>query len=249
MIYDEKFIIKEYIKGKTAKEIAYYLKTYNTTIRRILIRNNIILRSGYDVNVRSNNNLITEDTPEKHYWLGYLAADGCVHKDLSRIELNVAEKDRNHLLKFAEFTGTSIKKYLNSRYNTYTYKVIFRNKYICAYLNSIGITPNKSKTIFYKNTLNFDFLRGVFDGDGYIRKDGREFQIASASEKFIIQLYNFLKQNNIKNPIIRKVKDLYLLGIYNTNDYNKLFKLLYYDTSVKLERKFEIYKQNTATST
>jgi hypothetical protein len=71
---------------------------------------------------------------------------------------------------------------------------------LCRFLVSIGITPNKSKTIAELKVPKdyfFDFLRGLFDGDGsiysYFDKRWRSsfmiyISFASASEKFIIWL-------------------------------------------------------------
>ena len=48
------------------------------------------------------------DTPEKAYWLGFLNADGAilgVNPGTLRLQVALARKDRNHLIKLQEFLG------------------------------------------------------------------------------------------------------------------------------------------------
>lgn len=56
------------------------------------------------------------DTPEKAYWLGFLAADGCNYQreHNASIIININEKDINHLEKFKKFCKTDavIKSYI-----------------------------------------------------------------------------------------------------------------------------------------
>lgn len=53
---------------------------------------------------------LLEETPEKYYWLGFLLADGHFEdKKHPRITCNLANKDRAHLEKLADFLGTHVK--------------------------------------------------------------------------------------------------------------------------------------------
>ena len=73
-------IIKLYESGVSAKDIATKYGTYNTSIRRVLLRNNIKLRDSSEAQASVKTNPFAEwETKEAAaYWLGYLAADGCV---------------------------------------------------------------------------------------------------------------------------------------------------------------------------
>lgn len=42
------------------------------------------------------------DTPEKAYWLGFIAADGNVRKDLLKLRIELNIRDYHHLEKFRE---------------------------------------------------------------------------------------------------------------------------------------------------
>jgi len=82
------YIIKEYKKGRTQKDIATELGTYNTTIRRILIRNNVeVLGNDKLQTVVKHNPFLNLNDDETLYWLGYLIADGNISKERNRINI------------------------------------------------------------------------------------------------------------------------------------------------------------------
>lgn len=41
------------------------------------------------------------------YWLGFLAADGCVKEDKHQLVLGLSQKDKNHVEKFRQFIGSN----------------------------------------------------------------------------------------------------------------------------------------------
>lgn len=42
-------------------------------------------------------------SPKVAYWLGFLAADGSVHKSRNQLEIGLSIKDRRHLENFKDF--------------------------------------------------------------------------------------------------------------------------------------------------
>ena len=46
---DDNYIVEEYLKGRTQKDIASELNTYNTSIRRVLLRNKVTIRSNKEI--------------------------------------------------------------------------------------------------------------------------------------------------------------------------------------------------------
>lgn len=232
----EKAIISEYLSGKNQNEVAKKFNTYNTTIRRILLRNNIsIITSSKRWSNREN--VFLANSEEKYYWIGFLAADGNISEKENRISLGCAEKDHNHLIKYSKFVKASIKKVYNKTFSIYESRVVFRDKAIKKYLVSLGVTSNKSKTLKLNIPLNEHILRGVFDGDGYARKNKGHFEIATASENFKNQISTFLTENNIHHTIHGKKKTLFIVGVYSKKECKKLYKLFYNNATVFLERK------------
>ncbi len=110
-------------------------------------------------------------TPELAYAIGLIATDGCLSYPWNLIDLT--SKDREQLENFNRCLGISVmigskSGGAASRGNRYL-RIQFKNKEFYDFLISLGLTPKKSKTI---GSLKippryfWDFLRGVYDGDG-----------------------------------------------------------------------------------
>lgn len=135
------------------------------------------------------------------YAIGLIASDGCLNKDRRHILFTSADKelveDFKRALKIKNKIyrsgrgGEAIKKY---------YSIQFGDVVFYEFLNSIGLTPAKSKTIkkveIPKKYLS-GFIRGLFDGDGsfYSFYDKRwptsfcyKISFASASPSFVCWL-------------------------------------------------------------
>jgi len=106
------------------------------------------------------------------YLVGLITSDGCLSPDGRHIDITA--KDRNFL---TELTGklkignrVTIK---NSGTKKRAYHIQIANRNFYDFLLSVGLMPKKSLII---NSLNIpsiyfsDFLRGMIDGDGCIRK-------------------------------------------------------------------------------
>lgn len=239
------YIVKEYKKGKTQKDIAKELKTYNTTIRRILLRENIeVLGNDKQQAIVKHNPFLDLNDDETLYWLGYLIADGNVSLKRNRINIST-NKDPQHLEKYISFLKAPVKlnKQLNKKFSCYEYSVNFANKEVKTYLISLGITPKKSLDIFLKFPISYSLLRGVIDGDGHIRKYRETYstiELASGSPCFLQQIERFLKNDNIYSYIKQTTPNLWILRITHKKEVIKLIHKLYNNASVFLERK----KQN-----
>lgn len=236
MRYNEEQIIEEYLNGTTAQKIAKDLGTYNTTIRRILLRNNVTLRNQSESHRQVANPFENLNSKEVNYWLGILASDGTIGDKEYIVSLELQEKDIELLKKFARFVG--IFKIQAIKYKTSTcYRVGFKSKECNLFLRNLGITPIKSKTLKCNFAFTSDFIRGVIDGDGYIRKNKGHIEIATQSSEFKDQLVKWFELYNIiAKP--RFTNNLWIVGIYKKEYLFKLYYILYEDASVKLERKF-----------
>ena len=239
-----KYIIKEYKKGRTQKDIAKELKTYNTTIRRILLRSNVeVLGNDKQQAVVKHNPFLDLQDDETLYWLGYLIADGNVSSNRNRINI-ATNKDPEHLKKYISFLESPVKltKYKNKRFKCWEYSVNFANKEVKEYLISLGITPNKSLDVKINFDVSYSLLRVLIDGDGYVRKYSEarsHISLASGSIDLLNQIKDFLDKENIYSYIEIK-KDINLINIGRQKDVSLLANNLYNNASVYLERK----KQN-----
>jgi len=111
----------------------------------------------------------TNWTPELAYVVGIFASDGNLGKD--GMYLDVTSKDKEILkivLGILGMTHIKIGEKFSGRGDK-AYRIQFKRVLFHKWLMSIGLAPNKSKTIGKLKVPKmyfFDFLRGCFDGDG-----------------------------------------------------------------------------------
>ncbi|TRZ80566.1 hypothetical protein D4R86_04125 [bacterium] len=174
------------------------------------------------------------------YAVGLIASDGCLSKDGSHISFHSKEIELINKFKYALDLDNKPYRVARGGEQEKKYFVLaFGDKIFHQYLNGIGITSAKSKTIKAVDVPdNFfaDFFRGLFDGDGsfytfwdkrWPNSFGFKLSIASASIDFI----KWLKQ---------KLTDLYGVkgythkgdGVLNLEyvkgDSKRLFAVMYY---------------------
>lgn len=240
MKYNEEKIVEDYLKGKNTKEIADELGTYNTSIRRILLRNGVKVRTQSEAQAKTVNVFKDLELEQVQYWLGFLAADGTIAKKENLIALELQKKDLEHLKKYCAFVGISYKEIPYPKYNTVGYRAFFKNKEVKEYLMQLGITDNKSKTLEIKFEFNSHFIRGVFDGDGYVKlitENRAAYEIATMSEKFSLQLSTYLKLSGIQHNVTLRKDGIYIIGIYTQSEVDKFHYMIYNNATVFLERK------------
>jgi len=239
--FDELKIVEMYSNGLNTKQIAEEFNTYNTTIRRILVRHGVTLLSTRERLRFVQSNPFKELDEKSDYFLGLLIADGCIHKNT--ITLGLKEEDVYMLDKFAKFCSPNLKvyKYFHTSHQKFQYQVSFRNQEICDWLQTKANFNNKSLTCKMYTPLNWDILRGLSDGDGcfftHNNTSNLGWDFANGSQEFCLQIMNFLKENNIKSSLsynhcwhIRVYKDAYKLG-----------NLIYQNSSLFLKRKYGIW--------
>lgn len=192
-----------------------------------------------------------EWSPAFAYAIGLIASDGNLHSDGRHLSFKSAEEElirkfgvalnlHNKVTKSAR-GGERVKKYFN---------LFFGDIIFYKFLNDIGLTKAKSKTIKAVEVpeLYFaDFLRGLFDGDGtfYTSWDKRWpssfiFQIAfaSASIDFITWLkFKLIHLCGVKG-VICKGDGVFNLR-YMKGDTRKLYTVMYYkENLLYLNRKY-----------
>lgn len=240
----EKEIIRLYLEEKmNQKEIGKRYGTYNTSIKRVLERNNIPLRDSHWDQRQVNDNPFEDLSSSRvHYWLGYLAADGNINELENQnncISLN-SNLDPEHLEKYRNFLNlkSKVRKYFNQDARVYEYSVAFSNKKVCEYLHGLGITANKSKTLKVYIDLKVPFILGYFDGNGCISHN--RLGISTGSIDFAAQLEKFFTEKYNKVPSIYSNKSNTCHTVcYNTKPLiAKVMDDMYNSSPIYLERKY-----------
>jgi hypothetical protein len=148
-----------------------------------------------------------EWSPEFAYAIGLLVTDGCVYSNYKMV--NLTSKDQQQIENFKRCLGVTHKAGMKgsgySDQKDYFHLQIGDMRF-CKFLDGIGITPHKTKTIgavAIPDQYFFDFLRGHHDGDGtfYAYWDLRWHSsytfymvFVSASEKHIVWLREEINQ-------------------------------------------------------
>lgn len=188
------------------------------------------------------------------YIIGYIVADGNLSK--SGRHISIVSKDIEHLIKIRQALQIDCKigMFANGGSCEKKYgRIQFSNINFYKFLNDIGITKSKSFTIgplAIDRVYAADFVRGVIDGDGSIRRWEHSSNglvqwstsIFGASENFIIWIKELIeKEFSIKGKVhveIRKSprKPLFTLKFGKLASQVLLGKI-YYDKCLCLKRK------------
>lgn len=241
-------MIRLYVnENKNTNEIAKIFNTYNTSVRRVLLRNNIELRS-YGVaqrRVHLKDIKDKEKTPDFDYFIGLLATDGCITGD--RIVLDFSEENKELLNYWNEFLGNTcnIICSIHKVFKVPQYRIAFRNPEIKDYLATFGIVPRKTFDLSL-SYINWDVLRGIIDGDGCIASTNNgttlRISITSACKNFLVQIQEFLNKYSIQSSILESDRNkniTYDLHIYKSEDIVTMYENLYTNAHFFLKRKEE----------
>jgi len=235
------------------KTIAKFLKNDNAKIKE-----NSFYNRKYNLNEKYFDVI---DTEEKAYILGFIYADGNNLYKNNRISIHLSKVDEEILQKFSLiFYGKTILKYnTNKNNNGKLFNYVSLNlysKHMSQHLATLGVVECKSYKITFPEwldkSLHKHFLRGLIDGDGWIYLPTTNR--ASPSVGLICT-----KQINDKLTVILKNElDLksYLCKAYK-QDFNVMCEIriknyhqckifldwLYKDSTIYLERKYNLYLQ------
>lgn len=240
----EDFIINLYVnKGYSQQRIAKVLKTYNTSIRRVLLRNNIELRDTRSMCGYGNKNPFDLRNRMSNYFIGLLIADGSISN--GKLSLGLKEEDKYILKSFAFFINARLNRYYNSHHKEYQYYVMKRSSSIIKYLEGIANFNNKGKEAELYIDLNWDIFRGILDGDGsFVETNGGStlrMSIASGSLTLSKQIYNFLISEGLSPRLSKSKSDVYYVNIDRRDSLIKLYENMYSNGNcIKIERKYNL---------
>lgn len=203
------------------------------------------------------------NTEDKAYWLGFLYADGTIVKQPNReksytIAITLKETDKYILESFIEKLESDYYLWENTINGSNYYRLTIRCMKMAQDLMKHGVVPNKTHVLKFPNSetvpnfLMSHFVRGFFDGDGYVGIKKHKRGSYSASIEFVCASYNFTKelQNRIFNDtthsftLSRKTKTTHRLRKHSKKVCLDFFKYIYKDsnTTNRLNRKYKKFK-------
>lgn len=247
----EEEIIRLYKQGKNQTEIGKIFNTYNTSIRRVLLRNNIIPKGNDKIQRFSKHNPFRKKDEYSEYFLGLLLTDGCIshnkYKKSSAINLSLSEVDGYIVEAFRDWISprTKVSKVLQPINNSFMYSVNITNKEAEDWLVRKGNFTNKSFECKIYTPITWNILRGIFDGDGGFHPSCNhlDFFICSKSLEFVTQIYRFLSKFEF-TVYIRERRNgnnvsLYYVEIHKIKDVLRLGELMYNNAHIFIKRKYE----------
>ncbi len=194
-------------------------------------------------------------TEESAYWIGFLYADGSVGKGNGsyRISVSLKESDKEHLEKLCDFFKTP-KQRVKHVPSTKSYQLVISSYILWKRLQDLGFNNKKSWNAKPPEELknNRHFWRGVIDGDGSLnsslRKDQstvrRRLDICGTPDT-VIDFIIFCEENTDHNFSHIKIGDITnTFSTYKIGQKDKLLavsRLLYKDSNIYLERKYQKY--------
>lgn len=200
---------------KSKKSILDILRKHNIPIRNY----NEIQRNS---TTYSNLDLSEITTPEFAYCIGLLITDGYIvqTKDSTCIGIDLTDYDAISLVSKVLKSKIKIIKSKNPKHLT-KYRVTIYGKRFLKDLERYGVVPRKTFTTKGPKLLPQEeqylhyIIRGIIDGDGWIRKDGKEFFISTASENFADWCFNSLTKLGFTDLNYHKI----------ANEYNGYFEI------------------------
>lgn len=198
--------------------------------------------------IKYNRNIFDKiDNDEKAYWLGFILADGYLNINKNMMRIKLGGRDRDHLIKFIKFVGGDISMLKSEVHgitgNDIAYVSLY-SKEIREALYKLGIRQAKSgkeKVCDIDSCYHRSFIRGIWDGDGFIREDLTGVGVVG-SEELMIFIQEYLRENLGIEPL-----KVHPHGIIFKIEYRStktaiplILSHLYDDGDVALDRKKEL---------
>lgn len=204
------------------------------------------------------------DTKEKAYWLGFIAADGCILERKSKnkpksneftyiLSIGLATKDISHLEKFKKDLKCEypikIEGRNHSKNGKYYETALLRvsRTVLCEDLMKQGVGRDKSKNLQIPNLsedLLVHWIRGYFDGDGSWQINGNhlQFGLISSVEDFTKNIQEFIRircqLDNLTSIYFNK--NAWQFSYHGNDQCKRIYDYFYSDGGPWLDRKYEL---------
>lgn len=223
-----------YLKNCTYQEMYNALNCKGGTLTYWVHKLNLPMRGSGRNNTYPNK--FAERTVESDYWLGYIFADGHIgiytkkgRKGSYSVALSSEKK----------YVVDKFKEWYNNIPAVYTkhytlkdgtvknmYLAMMSSKNIAYWFrNELKIDNVKHHTLNPPIELNWDIIRGYFDGDGSSAK--RSWQLKSCSKIWLERIQEFLKKYDIESTLKQSYLDCWGLYVYDKESLKKLVPLMY----------------------
>lgn len=262
-------ILEAYNAKRNVSQVARDLKLTQRFIKSTLIKNKVDRvrfpkrNKKYSID---ENCFETIDTPEKAYWLGFIAADGYIfsekkeNRERHGLTITIAAKDVELLISFSKFLKSDVPirrffKTLETSDKLFEFvSLTIYNSILSQQLISHGLIQNKSLVLQppkLDDLLKEFYILGYFDGDGCISvyterkilKSGVSF---TGTKEVCFWIRDFFKREGCHFSFYNRTPDKNTWGLMSSGN-NKtylIYKILYNRCKEVpfLKRKFDRFK-------
>ena len=194
-------------------------------------------------------------TEEDAYILGFILADGYINKPHGMLRIKIQERDIDILEKICDYFDMDY-SFIKYEYHSITgnkqYYLSIYDKNIILTLESYGIYQNKSQseipyTLLDENLIRH-YIRGIWDGDGFIDKNGYAVGICG-SEPVLTYIYNQLKKSlnlypHKKSVMVRYDESSHIYRLaFSKKNAPIIIRYLYENSNIYLNRKYALYNK------
>ena len=198
--------------------------------------------------INYNRNIFNKiDNEEKAYWLGFIVADGYLNTNKHMLRIKLGNRDRSHLIKFIKFVGGNeemLKSEIHSETGNENFYVSLYSKEVMNDLLSLGVEQAKSgkeKVCNINKKYYRDFIRGLWDGDGFIRENLSGIGLVGSEEVLAFVQNYFNNSLGVKPLKIYPHCNTFKIEYRSTRKAIPLIlNHLYGDKDVALDRKKEL---------
>lgn len=238
-------ILSHYDNALNANQISKIVNKSFWYIKKVLIANrNPTFKKYYNGNMKYFENI---DTDSKAYFLGFIAADGCIcdSRSTKGLTITINIKDRMILDSFKkELCSENPVKELK---NNNLIRFVIYNKELTDSLAKYEILPRKSLLmsniiVHIPKEFKYAFIRGYFDGDGSFSFDEKRKRGTIAirgTNEFLLGIINTL---NINTYCFKQYDSIPNLSISAKKNIKKFFELIYQNSTIHLDRKYNKLK-------
>lgn len=251
-------IYEAYLKYGTEKAVIVLKelgmeKISKTTVRRLLIENNLETRDNTDCyrTYEVDDNIFDQNTSEIRSLIGFIMGDGWVREvptPLLAIEIKLTDENYLGKVKVLFKTNKPLERtvHFDKRSDTYNYGTrltVFGEK-IVTKLKSYGITPNKSltlKPILDKFSLEEQIAiwQGCVDADGSLfLRDSKYQTLELCGSKDTVEGFREFIEKSLKiTETVFPYKNIFRVRYQRREDAIAIATLLYKDATLFLDRK------------
>lgn len=184
------------------------------------------------------------DNEYKAYFLGLLMADGYIDKKLKTMSIALKNEDSKILELLLKHIGSN--QPLRNKKNNTQKVIYFSSKKLVLDLMNYRITNNKTSSVQFPkldSKLMKHFIRGYFDGDGYIGP--RQCTLIIASNDFLRDFLEYFKLIFNKELYHHKAGKVYRIN-FNKRD-KEIINYIYKNANIGIERKRKSFEKYWST--